>query len=131
MGRLFLINLDDGNIYSCKFCEAHLALTSDIVSRAFHCKNGKAYLIENVVNVTLGEKEDRMMMTGMHTVVDIFCVGCGNILGWRYEYAHEEDQQYKEGKYILDRFKVLGPGRRPYAIGLDAQLGGGSDDDDE
>lgn len=36
------------------------------------------------VNVTTGAKEDRMMMTGMHTVVDIFCVGCGSIVGWKY-----------------------------------------------
>lgn len=36
------------------------------------------------VNVTLGEKEERMMLTGMHTVVDIFCVGCGSIVGWKY-----------------------------------------------
>lgn len=36
------------------------------------------------VNVTLGEKEDRLMMTGMHSVADIFCVGCGSIVGWKY-----------------------------------------------
>jgi hypothetical protein len=34
--------------------------------------------------VTVGEKEERMMMTGMHTVADIFCVGCGSIVGWKY-----------------------------------------------
>lgn len=36
------------------------------------------------VNVTVGEKEDRLMITGVHTVVDIFCVGCGSIVGWKY-----------------------------------------------
>lgn len=36
------------------------------------------------VNVTSGVKEDRMMITGMHTVSDIFCVGCGSIVGWKY-----------------------------------------------
>lgn len=36
------------------------------------------------VNVTVGEKQERIMMTGMHTVVDIFCVGCGSIVGWKY-----------------------------------------------
>ena len=36
------------------------------------------------VNVSTGEKEDRMMMTGLHTVVDIFCIGCGSIVGWKY-----------------------------------------------
>ena len=36
------------------------------------------------VNVTVGLNEERMMMTGMHTVADIFCVGCGSIVGWKY-----------------------------------------------
>lgn len=36
------------------------------------------------VNVSVGESEDRMMMTGLHTVADIFCVGCGSIVGWKY-----------------------------------------------
>lgn len=36
------------------------------------------------VNVSVGESEDRMMMTGVHTVADIFCVGCGSIVGWKY-----------------------------------------------
>lgn len=36
------------------------------------------------VNVSVGVKEDRLMMTGMHTVADIFCVGCGSIVGWKY-----------------------------------------------
>ena len=43
-----------------------------------------SFLMHNIVNITLGEKEERMMMTGMHTVVDIFCVGCGSIAGWKY-----------------------------------------------
>lgn len=25
-----------------------------------------------------------MMTTGMHTVSDVFCVGCGSIVGWKY-----------------------------------------------
>ncbi|KAI3687188.1 hypothetical protein L1987_80881 [Smallanthus sonchifolius] len=36
------------------------------------------------VNVTVGVKEDRLMMTGLHTVADIFYVKCGSIIGWKY-----------------------------------------------
>lgn len=43
-----------------------------------------AFLIHCSVNVMVGEKEERMMITGLHTVVDIFCVGCGAIVGWKY-----------------------------------------------
>lgn len=43
------------------------------------------------MNVTFGEIEERMMMTGMHAVCDIFCVGCGSILGWKYVRAPGRD----------------------------------------
>ena len=67
------------------------------------------------------------MTTGNHTVRDIYCCKCGKGLGWKYvrsflvsaplsllrasnsdpfpkqEYAYEQSQKYKEGKYILER----------------------------
>ncbi|KAG4400868.1 hypothetical protein AAZX31_07G139400 [Glycine max] len=125
MGRLFLINLE-GNFYSCKHCQTHFALEDDIISKSFQCRHGKAFLFDKVVNVTVGEKEERMMITGLHTVVDIFCVVCGSIVGWRYEAAHEKTQKYKEGKFILERFKVLGPDGSLY---LAAQAAGSDADD--
>ncbi|KAK8588673.1 hypothetical protein V6N13_087578 [Hibiscus sabdariffa] len=82
------------------------------------------------VNITVGEKEERMMMTGLHTVVDIFCVGCGSIVGWKYEAAHDKTQKYKEGKFILERFKVLGPDGSNYLAIQEALAGGTSDADD-
>ncbi|XP_050228293.1 protein yippee-like [Mercurialis annua] len=128
MGRVFMITLE-GNFYSCKYCKAHFALVDDILSKTFHCRNGKAYLFEDVVNVMEGEPEDRMMMTGLHTVVDIFCVGCGSIAGWKYLYAHEKSQRYKQGKFILERFKVLGPDGSNYMIAPEAHAIEESDDD--
>ncbi|KAK6231244.1 hypothetical protein SCA6_001317 [Theobroma cacao] len=99
------------------------------VFQSFHCRHGKAYLFDKVVNITVGEKEERMMMTGMHTVVDIFCVGCGSIVGWKYEAAHEKLQKYKEGKFILERFKVLGPDGSNYLVSQEAMVGGSDADD--
>ncbi|NP_001150917.1 protein yippee-like [Zea mays] len=128
MGRLFLMHLD-GNVYSCKHCKTHLGVASDIISKAFQCKHGKAYLFHKVVNVTSGVKEDRMMITGMHTVSDIFCVGCGSIVGWKYDAAHEKGQRYKEGKFILERYKVSGPDGSQYWVPQDAHLGGSDADD--
>ncbi|KAK9920434.1 hypothetical protein M0R45_028989 [Rubus argutus] len=128
MGRLFLLTLE-GHVYSCKFCKTHLALADDILSRSFHCRHGKAYLFDQVVNVIDGEKEERIMITGLHTVVDIFCVSCGSIVGWKYEAAHEKSQKYKEGKFILERFKILGPDGSNYSIAQEAQIGGSDGDD--
>ncbi|EKC99611.1 hypothetical protein A1Q2_06030 [Trichosporon asahii var. asahii CBS 8904] len=45
---------------------------------------------------------DREMRTGKHTVRDVFCGVCDEILGWRYDYAFELEQKYKEGKFILE-----------------------------
>ncbi|KAL6503735.1 hypothetical protein OROGR_025658 [Orobanche gracilis] len=102
MGRVFAVSLE-GKIYSCKHCGTHLALTDDVVSKSFHCRHGRAYLFNKVVNVTFGEKEERPMMTGLHIVEDIFCVSCGSIVGWKYDFAHEKGQKYKEGKFVLER----------------------------
>ncbi|KAK4253243.1 hypothetical protein QN277_010570 [Acacia crassicarpa] len=128
MGRLFLINLE-GNIYSCKCCHTPLALLDDIISKSFNCRHGKAYLFNDVVNVTIGEKEERMMITGLHTVVDIFCVTCGSIVGWKYEVAHEKSEEYKVGKFILERFKVVGPDGSGYLPVQEAHIAGSDGDE--
>ncbi|KAI3458540.1 hypothetical protein Pfo_015203 [Paulownia fortunei] len=128
MGRVFVVTLE-GKIYSCKHCGTHLALSDDIMSKSFHCRHGKAYLFSKVVNVTLGEKEERVMMTGSHTVADIFCVQCGSIVGWKYEIAYEKSQKYKEGKSVLERFKISGPDGSNYWVSHEAHVGGSDTDD--
>lgn len=86
------------------------------------------------VNVTLGPKEDRLLMTGLHTVADIFCSHCQTVLGWKYvsemlgyqpcyqalfaatvlngmcltqEMAFETSQKYKEGKFIIEKARLM------------------------
>ncbi|CAI9767524.1 unnamed protein product [Fraxinus pennsylvanica] len=122
MGRPFVVTLE-GKIYSCKYCGTHLALSDDIASRAFQSRNGRAYLFRKVANVTVGESEERKMLTGIHIVADIFCVQCGSNVGWKYETAHEESQKYKEGKSVLERFKILGPDGSLYWASPEAHIG--------
>ncbi|KAD1215664.1 hypothetical protein E3N88_43149 [Mikania micrantha] len=103
--------------------------SSNRIGEAFQCKHGKAYLFSKVVNVTVGVKEDRLMMTGLHTVADIFCVKCGSIVGWTYETAHDKNQKYKEGKSVLERFKLDGPDGSSYWVSHEAQIAGSDQDD--
>ncbi|RUP30108.1 hypothetical protein BC936DRAFT_138662 [Jimgerdemannia flammicorona] len=35
-------------------------------------------------NITLGAQEDRLLMTGLHSVADIFCNVCQTTVGWKY-----------------------------------------------
>lgn len=36
----------------------------------------------------------------MHTVADVFCVGCNDRLGWYYVKASDPSQKYKEGNIV-------------------------------
>ncbi|KMZ58061.1 Protein yippee-like [Zostera marina] len=127
MGRVYVVNLE-GRIYSCKHCQTHLATSDQIISKSFHCRKGRAYLFNEVVNVSTGMKEERLMMTGVHTVSDIFCVVCGSPVGWKYETAYDKAQKYKEGKFILERFGVCGPDGSCYRIRHGAHISGTTSD---
>eukprot|EP00243_Klebsormidium_subtile_P003342 TRINITY_DN16708_c0_g1_i1.p1 TRINITY_DN16708_c0_g1~~TRINITY_DN16708_c0_g1_i1.p1 ORF type:complete len:112 (-),score=2.05 TRINITY_DN16708_c0_g1_i1:569-904(-) len=107
MGRIFRQYLNGPRIYSCSNCRCHSADHDEIISKQFQGRYGRAYLFNSVVNVTLGPKEDRHLTTGLHTVADIYCSCCQQILGWKYEQAYDESQKYKEGKYIIEKARMM------------------------
>jgi hypothetical protein len=39
---------------------------------------------ENSINIIKGPLEDRVLMTGLHTVCDIYCMYCQSVVGWKY-----------------------------------------------
>lgn len=108
----------------CTGCSAHLCFTSQIVSKGFTGRHGRAYLVSaepaatavsinssssptaSLPNTTLHHPVPRQLVTGAHTVSDISCVACGSVLGWKYVAAEEESQRYKVGKFILETQKI-------------------------
>eukprot|EP01102_Stenamoeba_stenopodia_P011055 TRINITY_DN337_c0_g1_i2.p1 TRINITY_DN337_c0_g1~~TRINITY_DN337_c0_g1_i2.p1 ORF type:complete len:111 (-),score=12.43 TRINITY_DN337_c0_g1_i2:168-500(-) len=106
MGRVFATYLDGPRIYSCSSCQIHLAKYDEIISKAFQGRHGKAYLFNKCANISVGPKEDRILITGLHTVADIYCNGCLTLIGWKYEEAFEESQKYKVGKFIIEKAKI-------------------------
>ncbi|CAM8884115.1 unnamed protein product [Rhodiola kirilowii] len=94
-------------LYSCCNCGNNVALHDDIISKSFQGKHGRAFLFSHAMNISTGPKEDRQLMTGLHTVADVFCSDCNETLGWKYERAYEESQKYKEGKIILEKSKIV------------------------
>ncbi|KIR52008.1 hypothetical protein I315_05649 [Cryptococcus gattii Ru294] len=103
MGRTYRIYLAGEAVLMCRHCGNHLAVSEGIISKQFTGQHGRAILVHTVVNTYSGEAEDREMRTGRHTVRDIYCRVCHTTLGWKYDFAFEHDQKYKEGKYILER----------------------------
>ncbi|XP_065003039.1 protein yippee-like At5g53940 isoform X1 [Musa acuminata AAA Group] len=105
MGRILMVELD-GRVYRCPFCRTQLALIEDLISKSFHCRHGKAYLFNHGTNISVGDEEERVLFSGMHTVADIFCCCCGQNVGWKYVVAQEKIQKYKEGKFVLERGRI-------------------------
>ncbi|NWW88530.1 YPEL1 protein, partial [Rhynochetos jubatus] len=85
--------------YSCIHCRAHLANHDELISKA------SVNVISPFsfrVNVGCGPAEERVLLTGLHAVADIYCENCKTTLGWKYEHAFESSQKYKEGKFIIE-----------------------------
>ena len=57
-------------------------------------------------NTHIHKAVPRQLVTGAHTVSDVSCAICGNVLGWKYVAAEEEAQRYKVGKFILETKKI-------------------------
>jgi len=94
-------------VYCCAYCRAHLGAHSDLISRSFQGSLGRAYLFNRVVNTGKKVPEERLLLTGLHAVADIYCYLCKHILGWKYEKAFDKSQKYKEGKYIIEQAHMI------------------------
>lgn len=123
-----LVYLDGPQVYTCAQCRTHLTTHDEIISKSFHGRHGKfqverfakvaidialtypfigrAYLFDYCVNVSIGPAEDRPLITGLHSVCDIFCKRCKNMVGWTYAKAYEASQKYKEGKFIIEKINL-------------------------
>ena len=131
----------------CARCATDLCLTSQIISKGFTGRHGRAYLVSpfpiganpkitpqkqdsylpNLPNTHVHKAVPRQLVTGAHTVSDVSCVFCGSVIGWKYDSAEEEGQRYKVGKFILETKKTFessyweGEG---YAEGMGEDIGG-------
>ncbi|KAJ2381839.1 Protein yippee-like 2, partial [Coemansia sp. RSA 2603] len=71
MGYILKEFLDAPAIYGCLQCQTHIARRDSVISRTFQGRLGRAYLTETVVNGRLGAREDRLLITGLHTVCNL------------------------------------------------------------
>ncbi|XP_047319425.1 protein yippee-like At4g27745 isoform X2 [Impatiens glandulifera] len=93
--------------YSCCNCRNNVALHDDVISKTFQGKHGRAFLFSHAMNLVIGEKENRQLITGLHTVADVSCCDCLEVVGWKYVRAFEVSQKYKEGKFVLEKWKII------------------------
>ncbi|KAH7326270.1 yippee zinc-binding/DNA-binding /Mis18, centromere assembly-domain-containing protein [Stachybotrys elegans] len=97
----------------CSSCSTEIAFTSQIVSKGFTGRHGRAILVappagsQTLPNIRVGRNENRQLVTGWHVVADISCTICSSKLGWKYVDAREQGQKYKVGKFILETERVM------------------------
>ncbi|MEN2496189.1 MAG: Protein yippee-like 5 [Marteilia pararefringens] len=103
----FIDHPGGNKIYVCSKCSTPLVNVCDLESCEFSGSTGPAYLFRNVVNVQFSRVETKAMSTGSHMVRDISCIQCHTKIGWDYVLAMEPDQQYKEGKFILEKSLII------------------------
>lgn len=102
----------------CITCGTDLAFASQIVSKGFTGRHGRAYLVappellsgleaDTLLNTKVGRSVNRQLLTGAHVVADVTCSICETVLGWKYVDAKETAQKYKIGKFILETKRVV------------------------
>lgn len=64
-------------------------------------------MFAQAMNVVLGRREDKKMLTGVYTIAHVYCSKCGEELGWQYLHAHDFTQKFKEGSFILEKLKMI------------------------
>ncbi|CAN1812846.1 Protein yippee-like At4g27740 [Linum perenne] len=94
-------------LYSCRNCTNPLAFNSHLLSKKFKAKTGEAYMFSDVMNVVLGPKVEKKLLTGTYLIADLRCSSCGQGLGWKYLVAYDAKQKYKEGNFILEISKLI------------------------
>ncbi|XP_057472673.1 protein yippee-like At4g27740 [Actinidia eriantha] len=102
-----MAGLTGNPLYSCRNCRNPLALSEDLLSKAFVGKSGPAYMFGHAMNVVLGQKEDKQLITGLFSICNLYCSKCGQDLGWKYVQAYDARQKFKEGRFILEKAKLL------------------------
>ena len=103
MGRVYLEHLGGSRLFSCINCDTFLTNIEQLKDHHFHGVTGPAILFNKVVNLKYGETEEKVMVTGLHKIRKVFCKSCDARLGWFYEFAYVKEQEYKEGKVVLER----------------------------
>jgi len=92
-------------------CVCVIMCHNNMLAQLYFCyfiqgKSGPAFLFSHAMNIIVGQKEDRQLITGLYTIADIYCCNCGEVLGWKYLRSYDVRHKSKEGKFIIERAKI-------------------------
>ncbi|KAF0992823.1 hypothetical protein HZS_6237 [Henneguya salminicola] len=103
-GRPLIISVERKRLIYCACCRCPLSTFDKVLSSQFSSNSGPASLLDVVYfyfgfrfryNITRAWRRCKQLVTGNYWISDIFCIICGQRLGWFYEFTQEEDQRPK------------------------------------
>ncbi|CDY14270.1 BnaA08g14010D [Brassica napus] len=77
-----------------------------LISKKFVGASGAAFMFSQAMNVVVGPKIGRKLLTGSYVVEDVMCSKCGEKLGWKYVETFNLKQRYKEGMFVIEKLKL-------------------------
>ncbi|XP_009627383.1 protein yippee-like At4g27740 [Nicotiana tomentosiformis] len=109
MGKSFHVefNVSDPSLrfYMCRICQNHVALSEDFSLNYTPATGVTGGVFDKVVNVHVNEAEQQRQL-GLHTVADVYCNKCENLLGWKFIEVFEEDPVATKDMVMLQMGKL-------------------------
>ncbi|ODV60307.1 yippee-like protein [Ascoidea rubescens DSM 1968] len=104
----YLEAVGNEKIYGCRSCKTHISVSSVILSKDYISENGRAYLLNNVINTIecVEDAEKIEMLSGVYLICKIKCHQCDKVLGWKYLFSYDKSQNFKVDKYVLELKKL-------------------------
>lgn len=110
MGLKYNRFFDDGKyervgnkVICCRQCLTHLCHSNIVISDGFLGESGQAYLVLDLINYEFYlHLQETQMKTGLYQIHKVRCHTCQQKLGWFYKKAYIPEEEYKEGKFVIE-----------------------------
>lgn len=90
-------------VITCKQCLTHLCHLKLVILDGFLGQTGKAYLVLDLINYEFYlHLHESHMRTGVYQIHKVRCHTCELPLGWYYKKAYIPEEEYKEGKFVIE-----------------------------
>jgi len=101
---------DDEPSFRCLGCREPIFKACDIISANYHAQTSPGYLLNAANNVYKSmETQTAVYTTGRYTIQEVSCLHCAAVLGVTYSGAGDARNQYKVGKFLVGRDRLLLP----------------------
>jgi len=102
--------VDEEPNFRCQGCKIPVFKSCDVLSSNYHAQTSPGYLLGAIHNVQVSEDEQSAVYTtGRYSIQEVTCKQCRAVLGVTYSGASDARNQYKVGKFLVGRDRLMLP----------------------